>query len=159
LTCGFWQKHGNEDETYFLYGSESQAGVSFILNSLALDASWMVALNVAAGLTFALTIAPTLFEMGGPLFARAGIVLAQTAVYALCLFDALTDAPVSNAFLAGYADKFAALPPMIDTLVYSIVFLGWLFLASYGFELLFVIFAIVTLRLLISARKPMVIGQ
>jgi hypothetical protein len=132
----------------------SQSGVQWIMGNLNLTAEWLIALNIAAAVTFALTLAPTLFELGGPLFARAGITIAQAAVYGLCLFDAITDAPVTHAFLQQYAASFATLPQVVSSIVYGITFLLWLFLASYGFELLCVIFTVVSLKLLLNARQP-----
>jgi hypothetical protein len=137
----------------------SQSGVQWVMGNLNLTAEWLIALNVAAAVTFAITLAPTLFELGGPLFARAGITIAQAAVYGLCLFDAITDAPVTNEFLQQYAASFETLPQVVSTVVYGITFLLWLFLASYGFELLCVIFTIVSIKLLLNARLPIARSQ
>ena len=121
---------------------------NWIAERFLITSGW---LDILPAFALAITLAPTLFEMGGALFARAGIVVAQWAVYALCLFDIVTDAPVTSEFLMTYAPAFDALPAGLSTVAYWSVFTLWLGLASYGFELLTVCLFVASIVLILNA--------
>ncbi len=105
-------------------------------------------------LVLALTLLPTLIELFTVRFARYNITLAQWLVYFFVVFDWVTDWPTTSAFIDGYVASgvfsqlgLFATPTIIFTKVM------WLIFASFGFEMLGVVFAICTLGLLLNARR------
>jgi hypothetical protein len=99
-----------------------------------------------------LTLMPTLVELFATRFALVGIRVAAGLVYAFSLFDAVTDWPRVVAFMDAYRGAFDGLG-IFAGLAFFVVRLLWLFLASFGFEVLFVVFAVCTLALLLNSRR------
>lgn len=112
----------------------TQKAIDFVLPSLP---AW--AAGFSTFFVFCLTIAPTVIEMGGAVFAKAGIAAFQILVWFFACFDVVTDGPGVNEFLLGYADEFNKLPAGISTIVWWICWVGKLLLASYFYEMIFVI--------------------
>lgn len=102
-------------------------------------------------LVFTLTMLPTLIELFTTRFARANIILAQWMVYLFVLFDWVTDWPAASDFVNAYAGAFARLGWLAGPVMFIVKVL-WLIMASFGFEMLAVVFAICALALYINAR-------
>lgn len=88
-----------------------------------------------------ITLLPTLVEMFTSKFAAAGIKMAGILVYGFSLFDMVTDRPRVWQFVDGFHNAFEGLGPL-TTVVSTLVKILFLFLASFGFEALFVVFGI-----------------
>lgn len=99
--------------------------------------------------TLAITILPTMIELFGSRFARVGIRMAGILVYALSLFDMITDRPRAWAFVESYQDALVGLGAFQGPVELMLKVL-FLFLSSFGFELLFIIFAITAIALLMQ---------
>lgn len=101
-------------------------------------------------ITLSITLLPTLVELFTARFALAGIAAFKGLIYACSLFDAITDYPRVNAFLTQFQ-------PQIDQLgifagpVWLLARVVWLFMASFGFEVVFVLAAVCALVLYINA--------
>lgn len=103
-------------------------------------------------LVFTMTMLPTLIELFTVKFARADIALAQWMVYLFVVFDLVTDWPAAADFMQSYIDAgvFARLG-MLATPAAYLCKVGWLLFASFGFEMLGVVFAICALALLLKS--------
>ncbi len=106
--------------------------------------------NMDAFMIMLITIAPTVIEIFGASVARAKVAIVQLAVVALSVFDAITDIPTVTVFLMRHSATFDSLG-FLSTPTYAIAFAMWLFLSTFGFELLTVIFAWAALAGLIRA--------
>ena len=106
----------------------------------------------AGALVLAITLLPTLIELFTARFARDGIVVASGLVFAFSLFDMITDWPRVVVFFDAYAGAFARLG-ILRWPAFYIIRLLWLFMASFGFELLFILFAVTALALLLQTRS------
>lgn len=83
---------------------------------------------------FALTIAPTMIEIGGAAFAKAGSTPWQWLVVALSIFDLWTDARPVNEFLYAswfFFEQFGA----FTYPVYWVAWVLWLACSSFFFEM------------------------
>lgn len=98
--------------------------------------------GVIGAIIFILTIAPTIMEMGGAFFARQQIWFFQILVWAFVCFDLYTDGPRITQFLAQYEQALSQVPWVGGPLLYWVVWLFFLLLGSYGFELVFVVAAV-----------------
>jgi hypothetical protein len=93
---------------------------------------------------FCITVAPTAIEMFAPrLTARSFLI--SLAFYGMLMFDVATDSPRVFATLNMYADRFG--DGVIGQALYWIAYAILLLFASIGFELLFVVCAVVALYL------------
>lgn len=103
-------------------------------------------------LIFTITMLPTLIELFTVRFARADIALAQWLVYFFVVFDWVTDWPAASDFINGYVASgvFDRLGPLYWPAIY-LCKAGWLLFASFGFEMLGIVFAICALGLLLNA--------
>lgn len=72
---------------------------------------------------FALTLAPTLMELGGAAFARSGATPFQWMVIVLSIFDLFTDAPETTAFV-NQADW--SVFGLFEWPAYAIAWVAWL---------------------------------
>jgi hypothetical protein len=106
-----------------------------------------------SALLLLVTVAPTLIELFTARFAVT-IPAAAALVFSLCLFDAVTDYPRVAEFLQAYKAQgvfdslgILALP------VYAIAHPLLLFMASFGFELLTIVFGFTALVLVAPRRK------
>ena len=91
------------------------------------------------------TFLPSLIELFTVRFASAGIKAARVLVLFFCTFDLITDWPRVSAFVDAY------------TLPWLIGFglkLPLLVLASFGLEMLFIVFAICAFALVLNVRTP-----
>lgn len=101
-------------------------------------------------ITLSITALPTLVELFTARFALAGIAAFKGLIYACSLFDAITDYPRVDAFLTQFQ-------PQIDQLgllagpAWLLARVVWLFMASFGFEVVFVLAAVCALVLYINA--------
>lgn len=110
----------------------------------------------SAGITYfvlCLTLLPTLIELFGSRLASAGIRVAAGLVYFFSAFDAITDWPRVKVFMDLYRDGFDGLG-LLATPAFMIVRALLLFMASFGFELMFIILAMCALVLFINSRPP-----
>lgn len=103
-------------------------------------------------LVFTLTMLPTLIELFTGRFARAQIVLAQWMVYLFVTFDFVTDWPAAADFVNAYAGAFERLG-LLGVPVAFLLKCLWLIMASFGFEMLAIVFAICALALLLNSRR------
>lgn len=97
-----------------------------------------------------LTLMPTLVEMFGARFAAVGIRVAAGLVYFFSVFDAITDWPRVHEFMEAYRVSFDGLG-WFAGIAFWVVRALFLFMATFGFELLFVVFAVCALALVISS--------
>ncbi len=95
---------------------------------------------------FAITFAPTLMELGGAAFARGGATPFQWLVIGLSIFDLLTDAPATTAFLAR-ADWSQW--GMFEWPAYMVAWVVWLGMSSFFFEMVCVCAAVATFALVL----------
>ena len=112
----------------------TQAGMAILLPELPPEMQQMLWLIVMA-----LTIMPTLIELFGSRFAIANISAAAWLVYMFSAFDAITDWPRVEQFWAAFRPAFDAFGPFGLPIFWTIRAV-WLFMASFGFESLFVVF-------------------
>ena len=105
-------------------------------------------------LIFTMTLLPSLIELFTVRFARADIAMAQWLVYFFVIFDWVTDWPAASDFVDGYvnAGVFERLGVLATPAIYAVK-IGWLMLASFGFEMLGVVFAVCTLALLLNGSR------
>lgn len=119
--------------------------VNVIVPTLPMEwaqASMLVALG--------LSMLPTLIELFGARFAMIGIRVAAALVYFFSAFDALTDWPRVAQFCEAYRSQFDGLG-LFAGLAFLAFRLLFLFLATFGFELLFVVFAVCALACLVNS--------
>jgi hypothetical protein len=102
-------------------------------------------------LVFTMTMLPSLIELFTVKFARADIAMAEWLVYFFVAFDLVTDWPAASVFVQGYVDAgvFARLGALAWIAEYAAK-IAWLLLASFGFEMLAVVFGICALALFLS---------
>lgn len=107
----------------------------------------------AAGLiALGLTLLPTLVELFGSKFAQVGIRVAAGMVYLFSIFDAFTDWPRVEEFCNAYSSYFDGLG-MFAGIAFVAFRALFLFLATFGFELLFLVFAVCALALFINSGR------
>jgi hypothetical protein len=109
-------------------------------------------------LILSITLLPTLIELFAARFAAAGLHIAAGLVFAFSLFDAVTDWPRVVLFMDAYREAFNALG-VLSWPAFQITRLLWLFMATFGFEALFVVFLVlfvlaIVLRSLRSGAPP-----
>jgi hypothetical protein len=105
-------------------------------------------------LVFTLSMLPTLIELFTVRFARADIALAQWLVYFFVAFDLVTDWPTASDFIDGYVASgvFERLGLLATPAIWAAKVL-WLLFASFGFEMLCIVFALATLGLLLNLNR------
>lgn len=96
--------------------------------------------TLLALVVLALTLMPTLMEIFTAALAKAQIKVMQLSIVGLCIFDAVTDMPRVTLLLSAYNDYFNQLPIVIKEVVYASAYIAFLFLATFGFELMTVLF-------------------
>lgn len=128
-----------------LYATD--VATSVILPSLPYE--WA---SAAGFIALALTLLPTLVELFGARFAQVGIRVAAGLVYLFSVFDAVTDWPRVAEFCAAYRDYFDGLGLAAGLAFWAFRAL-FLFLATFGFELLFVVFAVCALALFVNSAQ------
>lgn len=107
----------------------------------------------AAGLVaLGLTLMPTLVELFGSRFAQVGIRVAAALVYLFSVFDAFTDWPRVEEFCNAYQRYFDGLGVFAGPAFVAFRAL-FLFLATFGFELLFIVFAVCAFVLLLNSGR------
>lgn len=97
-----------------------------------------------------ITVLPTVVELFTARFAIVGIAAFKGLIYACSLFDAITDYPRVDAFLTQFQPQIDQLG-ILAGLVWLLARVTWLFMASFGFEVVFVIAAVCALLLFINA--------
>lgn len=118
--------------------------VTYIIPTLPLE---LVAYGQIVAIS--ITILPTLVELFTARFAIAGIAAFKGIIYACALFDGITDYPHVDAFLTEFQ-------PQIDQLgllagpTWLVARIAWLFMATFGFEVVFVLCAVCALVLFIN---------
>lgn len=122
----------------------SDQALNTIMPSLPVEVAGM-----AAFITLGLTLLPTLVELFGARFAAAQIRVAAALVYLFSVFDMLTDWPRVVEFCGTFRPRFDEMGALagVGFFFFRLLFLS---LASFGFELLFVVFAVCALALLIG---------
>lgn len=103
-------------------------------------------------IALALTLLPTFVELFGARFATVGIRVAAGLVYFFSAFDALTDWPRVQQFMEAYRSWFDGLG-FFATPAFWVVRGLFLFMATFGFEVIFVVFAVCAMVLLINSRR------
>lgn len=104
--------------------------------------------------TLLLTLSGTLMEMGGASFARSGSKIFQGSVVALAVFDLVTDAPLCYQFVDAHPALWQWGGAEINSLMYWLVWCCWLFMASYGWELIFAVTLVCFFAALRQAARP-----
>lgn len=97
---------------------------------------------------FGITFAPTLMEFGGAMFAREGATPFQWVVVALSIFDLVTDAPETTAFLSR-ADWSSF--GLFEYPAYAVCWVIWLGLSSFFFEMVCACALVTTIALILRA--------
>lgn len=121
--------------------------VNVIVPTLPME--WAAA---SAWVALGLSMLPTLVELFGARFAMIGIRVAAGLVYFFSVFDAITDWPRVAEFCQAYRDQFDGLG-LLAGLAF-LLFRGlFLFLATFGFELLFVVFAVCAFACLFNSGR------
>lgn len=122
----------------------SDAALNTIMPSLPIEVAGM-----AAFITLGLTLMPTMIELFGARFAAVGIRVAAALVYLFSAFDMLTDWPRVVEFCATFRERFDGMGPLagVGFWLFRLLFL---FLASFGFELLLIVFGVCALALLLN---------
>lgn len=95
------------------------------------------------------SLLPSLIELFGSKFAF-NIKFAGFLVFASSLFDMITDWPRVQQLMSAFSDSFDAVPLGLGFLVHWALHIPFLFLASFGFEMLAIIFAVVGAVLLVN---------
>jgi hypothetical protein len=101
-------------------------------------------------LVLTITLLPSLIELFTARFA-AQIPAAGALVFCFALFDAVTDYPRVAALLAQYESAYATLW-IFGVPLYWLSHPLLLFMASFGFELLLIVFSVTAIMLLMNAR-------
>lgn len=122
----------------------SDQALNTIMPSLPVEVT-----SVAALVTLGLTLLPTLVELFGARFAAVGIRVAAALVYLFSIFDMLTDWPRVVEFCGVFRERFDGMG-VLAGFGFFLFRLLFLFLASFGFELLLVVFAVCALALLLN---------
>jgi hypothetical protein len=133
---------------YFDIGSTLSAtdvAVSTILPTIPYEYA-----SAASLVALGLTMLPTLVELFGSRFAVVGIRVAAGLVYFFSVFDAITDWPRVSEFMDAYRASFDGLG-WFAGIAFWVVRALFLFMATFGFELLFVVFAVCAFALVISS--------
>jgi hypothetical protein len=104
----------------------------------------------------ALTLLPTLVELFTARFAQAGIRFAGWLVFSFCLFDAITDYPRVAEFTNAYRPAFDALPGLVGWFAFWALRMGLLIMASFGFEALFIVFAVCAVILFMNSGRRII---
>lgn len=125
----------------------SDAALNTIMPTLPVEVAGMVAF-----ITLGLTLLPTLVELFGARFAAANIRVAAALVYLFSAFDMLTDWPRVVEFCGAFRNRFDGMGALAG-LGFWLFRLLFLFLASFGFELLLVVFAVCALALLLNGMS------
>lgn len=107
--------------------------------------------SAAGYVVLALTLLPTLVELFGARFAKVGIAFASGLVFAFSLFDMITDWPRVAEFFDSFRGA-AEEAGIIGWALFYVLRIGWLFMASFGFEALFIIFSVCILALLLQSK-------
>lgn len=129
--------------------SATDTAVSIILPTIPYEY-----VSAASLVALGLTLMPTLVELFGARFAVVGIRVAAGLVYFFSVFDAITDWPRVHEFMGVYRASFDGLG-WFAGIAFWIVRALFLFMATFGFELLFIVFAVCALALVISSgMKP-----
>lgn len=125
----------------------SDGALAVILPSMPAEVVSLTALVVLG-----LTLLPTLIELFGARFAAVGIRVAAVLVYFFSAFDMLTDWPRVIDFCETFRWRFDGLG-IAAGLAFWAFRLLFLFLASFGFEMLLIVFAVCAVVLLVNARQ------
>lgn len=100
--------------------------------------------HLASYVILAITIMPTLLELFTSGMAKFNIKIVQVAIILFTLFDMVTDIPRSYQLAMGMWPQIQAMGWGLSHLTFWIYFMGWLFFATLGFELAFVVFGYAT---------------
>lgn len=120
-----------------------------LVNFLNLQIPYEVA-QYSAWIVLGVTLAPMIFETGGAMFAREGSTPFQAAVIALSLFDLVTDAPLTTAFLSAHWRFFEQFG-VFTYPVYWVAWCFWLFCSSFAFEMIAICLAVAVIGLLLKS--------
>lgn len=108
------------------------------------------AMGAVALVSLSLTVLPSFVELFTSRFALVGVKAAAWLIYAFSLFDAITDYPRVAQFWDAFRPGFAGLGWAAEPVMF-VLGIGTLYLASFGFETLFCVFAGCTLALFLNA--------
>lgn len=97
-------------------------------------------INLVSIVLLAITLAPTLVEFFGAIFAKAQIRVIQLLVIGFTVFDIITDIPTVTQFVMLHHEAIDQFGLFFSWLAYVLFFGAWLILASFGFELALCIF-------------------
>jgi hypothetical protein len=104
-----------------------------------------------AWLILGITVVPSIIELFTVKFALGGIRWAQVLIYGVSAFDLVTDWPRVVEFCSQYRDSFDALGLLAPVVFWLLQFM-FLLLASFGFEVLFIVFLVTAVALIVSTR-------
>lgn len=125
----------------------SDQALNTIMPTLPYEVMGMVSFIVLG-----LTLMPTLVELFGARFAAVGIRVAAALVYLFSAFDMLTDWPRVVEFCEAFRSRFDGMGVFAGIGFWAFRLL-FLFLASFGFELLLVVFAVCALALFLNGMS------
>lgn len=108
--------------------------------------------NYTSLIVLTVTFAPTLFELVGAAFAKEGSTPFQGVVIALSLFDLITDAPATTAFVNAHWPIFETFG-IFAYPVYIVAWAFWLFCSSFFFEMITICLAVSLLGLILRAMS------
>jgi len=96
-------------------------------------------------IVFALSLGPTIIELFTAGMAKENIKIVQITIIGMSLFDMITDIPRAYAFSLQLWPQLDLLPWYFSYLSFWGFFFFWLFMSTFGFEVLTVIFGFNTL--------------
>ncbi len=108
--------------------------------------------DYASLIVLCITFAPTLFELVGAAFAKEGSTPFQGVVIGLSLFDLITDAPATTAFLTAHWSIFDSFG-IFAYPTYYVAWAFWLFCSSFFFEMITICLAVSLLGLILRAMS------
>jgi|SRR5215216_5494699 len=107
-----------------------------VVPSLPLQAAKLTQLIVLS-----LSLGPTIIELFTAGFAKEDVKIVQATIIGMSLFDLITDIPRTYAFALQLWPQLDLLPWYLSYLSFWGFFFFWLFMSTFGFEVLTIIFA------------------
>lgn len=129
--------------TWYFDLESTIAGMSSLTSAIIPTLPGQVA-HLAGYVILAFTIMPTLLEIFTAGMAKQNVKIIQIAIIGFTLFDMVTDIPRAYQLSMGMWPQIQAMGWGLSSLTFWLYFLGWLFFATLGFELLMVVFGYAT---------------
>ena len=134
-------------ESTQVWTQQGLASLQPTLSNVGIPLGEMYRENVAWIIT-GTTFLPTIIELFTVRFASGGIKAARTLVMFFATFDLVTDWPRVSAFV----DSFDVDIGIFAAPILFLLKVGLLLLASFGLQMLFIVFGLCSLALLLNAR-------